>query len=112
MGVAKDVTMICEGMNECPKCQSCRAPVKAGRTTAGSQRYRCGACGHKYTPVRTARGYPTDRRVQAVRDYVDGGTLRRSARRLGVVRQTVANGVAAHADALPAQRGRSPSNGS
>lgn len=78
------------------------AQVKAGRTTAGSQRYRCRACGHKYTPVRKARGYPADLHVQAVREYVDGGNLRRIARRLGVVHQTVANWVAAHADALPA----------
>jgi len=36
-----------------------------------------------------------------VRAYADGGNLRRIARRLGVVHQTVANWVAAHADALP-----------
>jgi transposase-like protein len=40
---------------------------------AGSQRYRCRACGHKYTPVRTARGSPADLHVQALRAYVDGG---------------------------------------
>ena len=39
--------------------------------------------------------------VKAAR--VGGGNLRRIARRLGVVHQTVANWVAAHADALPAQ---------
>ena len=89
-------------MNDCPKCQADRAPVKAGRTSAGSQRYRCGACGHKYTPVRKARGYPADLRLRAAREYVDGGNLRRIARQLGVVHQTVANWVAAHADALPA----------
>lgn len=33
--------------------------------------------------------------------YVDGSSLRWIARHLGVVHQTVANWVAAHADALP-----------
>jgi len=36
-------------------------------------------------------------------EYVDGGNLRPIARRLGVVYQTVFNGVAAPADALPAR---------
>jgi DNA-binding NarL/FixJ family response regulator len=40
-------------------------------------------------------------RDHAVRLYADGLNLRRIARHLGVVHQTVANGVAAHADALP-----------
>jgi len=40
-------------------------------------------------------------RAQAVRMYVDGGNLRRIARTLGVVHQTVANWVTAQADALP-----------
>ena len=39
----------------------------------------------------------------AVQLYVDGMNLRRSGRTLGVVHQTVANWVAAHADALPVQ---------
>jgi transposase-like protein len=36
-----------------------------------------------------------------VQQYVDGGNLRRIARHLGVVHQTVANWVAAQADTLP-----------
>jgi transposase-like protein len=38
-----------------------------------------------------------------VQQYVDGGNLRRIARHLGVVHQTVANWVAAQADTLPEQ---------
>ena len=77
--------------------------MKAGRTSAGSQRYRCHGCGHKYTPEPKAHGYPPETRAQAIRQYVDGGNLRRLARQLGVVHQTVANWVSAHADAWPAQ---------
>jgi transposase-like protein len=88
-------------MNECSQCHKPARQVKAGHTSAGSQRYRCTECGHKYTPAPRGRGYSADLRLQAVREYADGGNLRRIARRLGVVHQTVANWVAAHAAALP-----------
>jgi transposase-like protein len=88
-------------MKRCPQCQDEERAVKAGRTAAGSQRYRCKGCGHKYTPEPKARGYPPETRAQAIRQYVDGGNLRRIARQLGVVHQTVATWVSAHADALP-----------
>jgi len=42
-------------------------------------------------------------RERAIRLYADGMNLRRIARHLGVVHQTVANWVAAYADALPDQ---------
>jgi transposase-like protein len=42
-------------------------------------------------------------RQQALQWYVDGMNLRRIARHLGVVHQTVANWVAAHAASLPDQ---------
>jgi transposase-like protein len=42
-------------------------------------------------------------RQQAVQLYVDGMNLRRIARHLGVVHQTVANWIAAHAASLPDQ---------
>ena len=77
--------------------------VKNGRNPSGSQRYLCRACGRKYTPTPTPYGYDAQTRRRAVRLYADGLNLRRIARTLGVVHQTVANWVAAHADALPAQ---------
>jgi transposase-like protein len=88
-------------MNECPKCQTSAPQVKAGTTAAGSQRYRCTACRYKDTPVRKGRGYPPELRRKAVQEYVDGRNLRQIARQVGLVHQTVANWVAAHADALP-----------
>jgi transposase-like protein len=85
----------------CPKCQSTDKQHKAGRNPSGSQRYRCGHCGSKYTPNPTLQGYPEATRLQAVRMYVDGMNLRRVARHLGVNHQSVANWVKAYAAQLP-----------
>lgn len=80
-------------MITCPKCQNTTRQVKVGRTEAGSQRYQCQHCGHKHTPAPKQQGYPDEIRQQALRLYVDGMNLRRIARHLGVVHQTVANWV-------------------
>jgi transposase-like protein len=85
----------------CPNCQNTSRQVKVGRTQAGSQRYQCQHCGQKYTPVPKQQGYADEIRQQAVRLYVDGMNLRRIARHLGVVHQTVANWVQAYAATLP-----------
>lgn len=88
-------------MNTCPHCQQNTRQVKVGRTKAGSQRYQCQHCRRRYTPQPKAQGYPDSVRQQAMRLYVDGMNLRRIARHLGVVHQSVANWVAAHAALLP-----------
>ena len=87
----------------CPTCQSSTRQVKHGRNPSGSQRYLCQSCTRTYTPEPTVSGYDAATRQQALRLYADGMNLRRIARHLGVVHQTVANWVTAHADALPAQ---------
>ncbi len=88
-------------MKTCPHCQSTERQIKNGQTASGNQRYWCRTCGRKYVLEPKAPGYPPEMRAQAVRMYVDGGNFRRIARTLGVVHQTVANWVTAHADALP-----------
>jgi transposase-like protein len=90
-------------MIACPHCHRSTQQVKNGRTPAGSQRYLCRACCRKPTPAPRPQGYGADLRRRAVPLDVDGMTLRRIGRTLGVVHQPVANWVAAHADALPAQ---------
>ena len=90
-------------MSTCPHCHRSTQQVKNGRTPAGSQRYLCRVCRRKYTPAPRPQGYGDDLRRQAAQLYVDGMNLRRIARHLGVVHQTVANWVAAQADALPDQ---------
>lgn len=88
-------------MITCPFCARTDGQVKAGRNPSGSQRYLCKPCRRRYTPERKPQGYDEQVRRQALRLYVDGMNLRRIARQLGVVHQTVANWVAAHAASLP-----------
>ena len=85
----------------CLHCERSDQQVKAGRTGAGSQRYKCNPCGRRYTPIPKQKGYPQAMRQQAIRMYVDGINFRRIARHLGVHHQSVINWVNAHADELP-----------
>ena len=88
-------------MMKCPRCQAEEQQVKSGLTDAGSQRYKCQACSHRYTPEPKPRGYSDEVRVKAVRMYVDGMNLRRIGRQLEVSHQSVANWVNAFAAQLP-----------
>ncbi len=101
-GVAKvEVMRYSKAMSPCPHCHQSRYHVKDGFTRAGSQRLRCRACGHRYTPAPKPPGYSTEVRIQALKLYVDGLNFRRIARVLGVHHQTVINWVNAAADRLP-----------
>ena len=88
-------------MFTCPKCEQSRSQIKDGLTGVGSQRVRCRACGHRYTPTPKPHGYSTELRTQALKLYVDGLNFRRIARILGVHHQTVINWVTQAADHLP-----------
>jgi len=85
----------------CPHCHHRDRQLKVGWNPSGSQRYQCAFCRRQYTPHPTPQGYDDTIRQQAIRFYVDGMNLRRIARHLGVVHQTVANWVAAYAAPLP-----------
>jgi transposase-like protein len=76
--------------------------MKAGRTGAGSQRYRCGNCQRRYTPEPKEHGYPDSLRQEAVRLYTDGLNYRRIGRILKVDHVTVMHWVKAHSASLPA----------
>jgi len=88
-------------MKSCPYCQETTRQNRAGKTRAGSQRYRCMHCGHKYTPEPKKQGYPESVRRRALELYVDGNNLRRIARHLKVAPQTVAYWVTEVAQTLP-----------
>jgi transposase-like protein len=88
-------------MKQCPYCSETSRQNKAGKTAAGSQRYRCMHCHRKYTPDPKPQGYPAHLRERAAEMYVDGGNFRRVARHLKVHHRTVALWVADHAEALP-----------
>ena len=88
-------------MQKCPKCFNTKRQNKAGKTEAGSQRYRCMYCGSKYTPERKHHGYDSQTRKQALRWYVDGMNLRRTARHLGVHHTTIMRWVKEYVRQLP-----------
>ena len=88
-------------MEKCPHCQQTDRQNKAGKTVAGTQRYRCMYCNRKYTPKPKARGYPDEVRKQALQLYVDGMNLRRIGRHLGIHHVTVALWVKTYAENLP-----------
>jgi transposase-like protein len=85
---------------KCPCCEASAKQVKAGKNKSGSQRMKCRACGHAYTPAPTAHGYPEALRQQAVKLYVDGMNFRRIARHVAVHHKTVMLWVNAHAQQL------------
>ena len=88
-------------METCPYCQAREGQIKAGRTRAGSQRYRCKACERYYTPEPKEQGYSAAVRQQAVKLVADGVNFRRTARQLGVNPQSVINWFNAAAAQLP-----------
>ena len=89
-------------MNRCPKCQRTERQNRAGKTGAGSQRYRCMYCQIKYTPDPKAWAYDEQTRRKALELYVDGMGLRRIARHLGIHHRTVALWIQAKVASLPA----------
>jgi transposase-like protein len=86
---------------KCPHCGQSQQQHKNGKTKSGSQRYRCYACQHSYTPQKKAQGYGAAIRRRVIQQYVDGGNLRRIGRQLGLSHPTVANWVKAYAEQLP-----------
>jgi transposase-like protein len=88
-------------MKQCPHCQRTDNQVKNGKTSAGSQIYKCKVCKRKYTPQPKTNGYARDRRQQAIRLVLDGNSQRQAARHSGVSHGTVANWFKQYADELP-----------
>ena len=85
----------------CPKCKIEGHQQKDGFTNAGSQRYRCGKCGARYTPVRKQHGHSNQTRQLAIRMYADGLNFRQIARHLKISHGSVMNWVKAYAEQLP-----------
>lgn len=88
-------------MNTCPYCKTSDQQVKSGKTGAGSQRWKCKACGRKYTPEPKEHGYPDSVRELAVRMMHEGNNYRRTARLIGVDHKTVIHWFKAYSDQLP-----------
>lgn len=80
----------------CPHCDNRGDHAKAGRNRSGSQSYRCGQCGRKFTPKPRPNGYPQAMRDHAIARFLAGASFRAIARELEVNHQTVANWIAAY----------------
>ena len=74
----------------CPSCGIVEKQSRAG-INKGRQRYKCGACGRRYTEAGPPRGYPDSLREDAIRLRSSGATIRDIAAHLGVNHQTIAN---------------------
>ena len=85
----------------CPRCGSVRTS-KAGRNHSGSHRYYCAPCQRYFTPQPKEQGHGATVHEQAVRLYLEGMRQRAIGRLLGVVHQSVANWITAHAVTVPA----------
>jgi transposase-like protein len=85
----------------CPKCFRNVRQTKDGHTQAGSQRYRCRACGCRYTPYPQEQGYDEEVRFEALQLYLEGMSMRAVARKLDVNHQSVANWMKDYARYLP-----------
>ncbi len=88
-------------MMVCPRCITGEGQNKDGRTAAGSQRYKCKKCGHRYTPIPQKKGYDEEIRLQALTLYLEGVSLRGVARILDVNHQSVANWVNTYVQEFP-----------
>ncbi len=88
-------------MKQCPHCQRTDKQVKNGKTSVGSQVYKCKACDRKYTPEPKTKGYGMETRQRAIRLVLDGNSQRQAARHVGVSHGTVANWFKQYADELP-----------
>ena len=86
---------------KCPHCEEARNQVKNGKTSSGSQLYKCKNCHRKYTPKPKKRGYSKAKQEQALRLVLDGNSQRQAARHVGVSHGTVANWFREYADSLP-----------
>jgi transposase-like protein len=77
----------------CPHCQAADRQVKAGRSRAGSQRFRCESCRRTYTPEPKSRGYDGQKKLAALELYAHYYRVRYAARLLKVNPQTLLNWV-------------------
>ncbi len=73
---------------ECKICKEEKGQIKAGKTKAGSQMYRCKICGRRYTPKPKERMYSEEVKKQAIKLYMEGNSGRAVGRILGISKNT------------------------
>ena len=84
LGVPKEkICDIIRGM-KCERCKNENNQIKAGKTKAGSQKYKCKHCGKVYTPNPKERNYSEEVKKQAIKLYMEGNSGRAVGRILGI----------------------------
>ena len=72
----------------CERCKNEKEQIKAGKTKAGSQKYKCKVCGKVYTPKPKERNYSEEIKRQAIKLYMEGNSGRAVGRILGISKNT------------------------
>ena len=54
---------------KCKRCNEEKNQIKAGKTKAGSQRYKCKICGKYYVPEPKERTYSEEVKKQAIKCF-------------------------------------------
>ena len=73
---------------KCERCKNEKEQIKAGKTKAGSQKYKCKVCGKVYTPKPKERNYSEEIKRQAIKLYMEGNSGRAVGRILGISKNT------------------------
>ena len=73
---------------KCKRCKKEDKQIKAGKTKAGSQVYKCKDCGKTYTPKPKERKYSEEIKKQAIKLYMEGNSGRAVGRILGISKNT------------------------
>ena len=69
------------------KCKACNDEInqiKAGKTKAGTQKYKCKICGNYYTQESKKRDYSEETKNQAIKLYLKENSGRAVGRILGI----------------------------
>jgi transposase-like protein len=85
----------------CINCGKSDKQYKIGRTSAGSQRYKCALCGCRYTPEKKPRGYTPEIRQIAINLFVGGYRPRQIGSKLEVHHSTVSAWIRVYLEDLP-----------
>ena len=69
---------------KCKVCNDETNQIKAGKTKAGTQKYKCKICGKYYAPEGKKREYSEELKNQAIKMYMEGNSGRAVCRILGI----------------------------
>ena len=69
---------------KCKKCNDEKNQIKAGKTKAGTQKYKCKICGKYYVLESKNRSYSEEFKKKAIKLYMEGNSSRAVSRILGI----------------------------